>query len=132
MLDLCKTFSETIVASKWRSTSKDWKTDCVIKTGPTDKFLENKRSTFVSCPPLKIKNQVMTYRWTFGKDCLKLEKFCERATIEYNIIDYGVTMDLQKKSFIKTGESCPQNLWKLSALIENYIVEGVRLPSPEI
>ena len=33
-------------------------------------------------------------------------------------------MDLQKKSFIEPAESCP--------LIENYIMEGVRLPSPEI
>ena len=49
----------------------------------------------------------MAYRWTFRKDPLNLEKFCERSTIKYSIIDYGVTMDLQKKSFIKTGEGCP-------------------------
>ena len=49
----------------------------------------------------------MAYRWTFGNDPLNLEKFCERSTIKYDIIDYGVTMDPQKKSFIETGESCP-------------------------
>ena len=49
----------------------------------------------------------MAYRWTFGKDPLNLEKFCERSTIKYDIIDYGVTMDLQKNSFIGTGETCP-------------------------
>ena len=47
----------------------------------------------------------MAYRWTFGKDPLNLEKFCEQSTIKYDIIDYGVTMDLQKKSFIETREN---------------------------
>ena len=41
----------------------------------------------------------MAYRWTFGNDPLKLEKFCERSTIKY-IIDYGVTMGLQKSSLL--------------------------------
>ena len=27
--------------------------------------------------------------------------------MKYDIIEYGVTMDLQKKSFIERGESCP-------------------------
>ena len=49
----------------------------------------------------------MAYRWNFGKDSLKLEKFCERSTINYDTIDYGVIMDLQKKSFIKPGGRCP-------------------------
>ena len=49
----------------------------------------------------------MAYRWTFRKIPLNLEKFCEQSTIKYDIIDYGVTMDLQKKPFIKTGESYP-------------------------
>ena len=48
----------------------------------------------------------MAYRWTFGKDPLKLEK-SERSTIKYDKIDYGVTMDLQKKSFIEPAESRP-------------------------
>ena len=48
----------------------------------------------------------MAYRWTFGKDPQELEKFREQSTIKYDIIDYGVTMDLQEKSFIETGESC--------------------------
>ena len=53
----------------------------------------------------------MAYHWTFGKDPLNLEEFYERSTIKYDIIDYGVTMNLQ---------------------IENFIKEGVRSPSPEI
>ena len=61
----------------------------------------------MNSPQLKIKNQIMSYRWTLRKDPLKLEKFCEPSTIKYGIIDYGVTMDLQKKSFIEPGESCP-------------------------
>ena len=50
----------------------------------------------------------MAYRWNFGKDPLKLEKFCERSTIKHDIIDYGITVDLQKKSFIKPAKSCSQ------------------------
>ena len=38
------------------STSNDRKTGYVIKAGPTEKFLENKRSTRTSGPQLKIKN----------------------------------------------------------------------------
>ena len=49
----------------------------------------------------------MAYCCTFGKDAMNLEKFCEGSTVKYDIIDYGVTMNLQKKSFIETGESCP-------------------------
>ena len=45
----------------------------------------------------------MAYRWTVGKDPLKLEKFCERSTFKYDIIVYGVTA---KKMFIKSCESC--------------------------
>ena len=56
------------------STSKDVKTGYVIKTGPTENFLENKRSTSISGPQLKIKNQIKAQRWTFGKDPLKLQK----------------------------------------------------------
>ena len=56
------------------STSKNWKTGYVIKTGPTEKFLQNKKSTRISGPQLKIKNQIMAYRLTFEKDPLKLEK----------------------------------------------------------
>ena len=47
----------------------------------------------------------MGYRWTFEKDSLNLGKFCELSTIKHDIIDYGITIDLQKKSFIETGES---------------------------
>ena len=67
----------------------------------------------------------MAYRWTFGKDPLKLEKilWAIDSYIWYN--DYGVTMDLQKKSFIKTAESCPHSfkftLWKeLGRLVQRY------------
>ena len=49
----------------------------------------------------------MTYRWTFKKDPLKLERIYERSTVKYDIIGYGVTMDLQKKSFIVPAKSCP-------------------------
>ena len=70
------------------SASKDWKTGCVIKTRPTEKFLQNKSSTHKSGSQLKIKNEIMAYCWTFGKDLLNLEKSCERSTIKYDIIDY--------------------------------------------
>ena len=43
------------------STSKDWKTGYVIKTEPIEKFLLNKKSTHISRPQLKIKNQIMAY-----------------------------------------------------------------------
>ena len=41
------------------------------------------------------------------------------------MIDYGVTMDLQKKFFIKAGESCPHSLKitlskELGRLVEIY------------
>ena len=67
----------------------------------------------------------MAYRWTFGKDLLNLEKFCEQSIIKYDIIDYGVTMDLQKMSFIETAESCPHwlkitLLKKLDCLVQKY------------
>ena len=79
----------------------------------------------MSGPQLKIKNQIMAYRWTFRKDPLKLEKICERSTIKYDIIDNGVTMNLQKKSFIEPAESCPHRLkialWKkLGRLFQKY------------
>ena len=48
----------------------------------------------------------MAYHWTFGIDPLSLEKFFEQSTIKYDITDYGITMNLQKKSFIETDESC--------------------------
>ena len=35
--------------------------------------------------------------WMFGEDTLNLEKFYERSTVKYNIIDDDVMMDLQKK-----------------------------------
>ena len=78
------------------STSKDWKT---------------------GGPQLKIEDQIMAYRWTFGKDNLNLEKFCERCTIKYDIIDYDGSSE----------KVLYRNRWKLSALIENYIMEGIRL-----
>ena len=56
------------------STSKDWKTSYFIETGPTEKFPSNKRNALISGPNLKIKNQIMTYRWTFRIDLLKLAK----------------------------------------------------------
>ena len=61
-------------STKMWSSSKDWKTGYVIKTGPTETFLQNKRSTRISGPQLKIKNQILAYRWTFGKGPLKLDE----------------------------------------------------------
>ena len=55
------------------SISKDWKTGYVIKTGPTEKFLQDKRSTRISGPELKIK-KIFVYRWIFTKVSLKLKK----------------------------------------------------------
>ena len=48
------------------SSSKNWKTSYAIKTEPTEKFLENKRSTCISSSQLlKTKNQIVAYRWSF-------------------------------------------------------------------
>ena len=48
----------------------------------------------------------MSYRWTLGKDSQKLDKkFCEQSAINYVTVDYDVTVDRQKKSFIKPGKS---------------------------
>ena len=80
-------------------------TDHVFKTGPTEKFLSNKRSTRINSPELKFKNQIIAYRWTFEKDSQKLDKFCDQPTINCGTIDDGVTVDRQKNSFIKPGES---------------------------
>ena len=67
----------------------------------------------------------MAYRWTFKKDPLKLEKICEGSTIKYDIIDYGVTKDMEKKSFIEPAEGCSHwlktTLWKkLGRLTRKY------------
>ena len=51
------------------STSKDWKIGC-HKIWTYKNFIQNTRSI----PQLKIKNQIMAYRWTFGKDPLNVEK----------------------------------------------------------
>ena len=67
----------------------------------------------------------MAYYLTLGKDPLNLEKLYEWSTIEYDITDYGVTMDLHKKPFTETGESCPHwlkiTLWKeLGGLVQKH------------
>ena len=51
--------------------------------------------------------------------------FCERSTNKYDIIDYGVITDLQKKILYRI-------CWKLSSLTENYIIEGDRLTISKI
>ena len=66
--------SEIIVAYTCDPPSKEWKTGYAIMTGPTEKLLEDKRSNCISGPQLKIKNQIMAYWWTSGKDPLKLQK----------------------------------------------------------
>ena len=67
----------------------------------------------------------MAYRWTFSKDPGKLENIYEQSTIKNDIIDYGVTMDFQKKSFIEPVESCPHQLKitlrnQLGRLVQKY------------
>ena len=54
------------------------------------------------------------------------EEVGERSTIKYDKTDYSVTMGFLKKSVIEPGVS------KLPSLIKNYIMKGVRSPSPEI
>ena len=61
----------------------------------------------------------MGYRWNFGKEPVKLEKFCEWSTIKYDIISYFVTIDLQKRFFIKPAKSWPH--WNKSALRKSYV-----------
>ena len=62
----------------------------------------------------------MAYCCTFSKDFLKLEKVLWA-------INYGVTMDLQKKFFVEPAESFPQwlkiTLWKeIGYLVQKYKV----------
>ena len=57
-----------------RCTSKNWKTGYVIKTGPTEKFLWNKKRIGTCGPQLKIKNQIIAYPWNLGKGPLKRDK----------------------------------------------------------
>ena len=47
--------------------------------------------------------------------------------MDLDVIDYGVTMDLQKRSFIQPAENCPHwlkiTLWKkLGGLVQKYRV----------
>ena len=53
---------------------------------------------------------------------MKKKKNYERPTVRYDIVEYGVTMDLQKKSFIELAKSCPHwlkiTLWKLVQLVQ--------------
>ena len=81
-----------------------------------------KRSTRISGPQLKVKNQIMAYRWSFGKDSLKLEKllWAIHIWIRHN------------KVWCKDEKFLYQTWWKLSSLIKNGIMERVRSPSPEI
>ena len=72
LLDFFKIFSEVLIASECSPLAR--LCQAVIKTGPTEMFLENKRNTRISGPQLKIINQIMTYRWSFGKDPLKQDK----------------------------------------------------------
>ena len=74
--------------------------------------------------------QVPTTRWKNSppskiSDPSTLLTAIWKTLIKYDIIDYGVTMDLQKKSFIETGESCSHwlkiTLWKeLGRLVYKY------------
>ena len=60
------------------------------------------------------------------KILLNKRTFCKRSTIIYDMIDYGVTVDLQKKSLIEPTKSCPHWL----KITRN--MQGVRSPSPGI
>ena len=42
----------------------------------------------------------MSYRWTFGKDPLKLEKFRERSTTKYDMIDPWCNDRISEKALI--------------------------------
>ena len=41
----------------------------------------------------------MAYRWTFGKDALKLEKLLWAIHNKYVMVDYDVTMELEKVDY---------------------------------
>ena len=89
------------------SNSKDWKTGYFIKNGPTEKFLQNKRSAPISGLQLKIKIKLWHNTGPSEKILWNHRKFCERSTIKYDTVNYGVKMDLQKNSFTKPAKSCP-------------------------
>ena len=71
----------------------------------------------------------MPYRWILGKDPLKLEKTLwairksmdwflydnglRHERVEYDITDYGETLNLQKKSFIEPGNKVSLIYWTL-------------------
>ena len=102
------------------STSKDWKTGYVIKTGPTETFFSNKRSTLISDPQLKTKKL-----WDNAGSLEKLETyFGGRSTIKYDIIYYGVTMDLWKKYFIVLAESFPRQWGLLPSATTGGMTDG--------
>ena len=48
------------------------------------------------------------------KNC---KKICERSTIKYEIKNYGVALDLQKKSFVEPPETL---LKELDCLVQIY------------
>ena len=88
------------------SNSKEWTAGYVIKTGPTVKFFENKRSKCISGPQLKVKNQTMANCWTLAKDSLKLEnKFVSYPQLF--MMQWLWRWDFRKTDFIEPAESCP-------------------------
>ena len=74
ILELLKIFSKVIAASKCDPLVRIEKQAMSQKLDLLKSFFQNKRSTRIGRPQLKIRNQIMAYRWTFGKDPLKLEK----------------------------------------------------------
>ena len=101
------------------STSKDWKTDHVIKLDLVKSFSKEKRTYKRST----IKEQKSNY--DLQKRSSKIREDFVSDTQLNDIIDYDVTMDLQKKSFIGPAESCSHwlkiTLWKkLGRLVQNY------------
>ena len=67
-MELLKIFSEIIVVSKCGPLARIEKQAMSLKVDLLKSFSE------ISGSQLKIKNQIMAYRWTFRKDPLKLEK----------------------------------------------------------
>ena len=67
-MELLKIFSEIIVAFKCGPLARIEKQAMSLKVDLLKSFSE------ISGSQLKIKNQIMAYRWTFRKDPLKLGK----------------------------------------------------------
>ena len=102
--ELLKIFSEVIAASKCGPLAMSLKLDHSYKQST----IKDQKSNFEI--PLHLRK---TY-W----------KFCGWSIIKYNILYYGVTMDLWKKSFIELAESYPLQWWLLSSAATGGMTDG--------